>query len=65
MQYQETRPDDARRLFPPAVPTALLAVLSTPGCDLLGDIAEFSLWVLLLVVLLVALLIYGIIRALF
>lgn len=44
--------------------SALLA-LSVTGCDFLGDVVEFSLWVILIIVVLVALLIYGLIRVLF
>jgi len=52
----------------PLMPELLLVVLlslSATGCDFIGGIVKFSFWVVLIVVLLVALLIYALIKLVF
>jgi hypothetical protein len=43
----------------------ILLTLSMPGCDLIGGVVKFSFWVVLIVVLFVALLVYGLIKGIF
>lgn len=43
----------------------LLLAIGVAGCDFIGDVLEFGLWVVLIGLLLIALLIYAVIKAFF
>ncbi len=42
----------------------LLLTLPVGGCDLVGDLLEFGFWMIIILVLMVAFLIWGLMRAL-
>ena len=46
-----------------SLPAALvLLALALSGCDAVGDVVEFGLWTLLIVLILIALIVYAFIR---
>ena len=55
----------ALRPFVPELLLVVLLALSATGCDLIGGVVKFSFWVVLIVVLLAALLIYALIKLVF
>ena len=55
----------ALRSFVLEVLLVVVLPLSTTGCDFIGGVVKFSFWVVLIVVLLAALLIYALIKLVF
>jgi hypothetical protein len=65
MHQSSTHCVAALRSFVLELLLVVLLSLSATGCDFLGGIVKFSFWVVLILALLVALLIYALIKLVF